>query len=357
METIKWADQRKIAAFVRDLYGLDSVQAISQQVVQRMNDLIGGNSAWILYESKTNPTHLVAENVGPEWQKFLPTALALRHEHPGIRYSHVHRGQAVAIADLLPLYQWKKTGLYNEVFSKLGMHEQLGASFPYALPNLCGVVVNRSRRTFTQRDRTVLNILRFHISEACKTAKMQVAILSPELADTLESLVGESIIVLNRTGTVQFCSAIARNYLEAFFPMEKPFKGGLPLTVEKWVRREIAAFGTSDLAVRLPQPLKVLLGDRSLQIRLASTNSKSAHLLVLQVEDPTLQLKKLSSLGLGLRATEVLYWLAKGKTNGEIGIILGARPRTIEKHVEGILAKLGVENRVAAALVATNGRL
>ena len=111
------------------------------------------------------------------------------------------------------------------------------------------------------------------------------------------------------------------------------------------------------MAVRLPQPLKVLLGDRSLQIRLASTNSKSAHFLVLQVEDPTLQLKKLSSLGLGPRATEVLYWLAKGKTNGEIGIILGARPRTIEKHVEGILAKLGVENRVAAALVATNGRL
>jgi DNA-binding CsgD family transcriptional regulator len=70
-----------------------------------------------------------------------------------------------------------------------------------------------------------------------------------------------------------------------------------------------------------------------------------------------LQLKKLNSLGLGPRATEVLYWLAKGKTNGEIGIILGARPRTIEKHVEGILAKLGVENRMAAALLATNGRL
>jgi hypothetical protein len=39
MERVKWADQRKIAAFVRGLYGLDSVQAISQQVVQGMDTL------------------------------------------------------------------------------------------------------------------------------------------------------------------------------------------------------------------------------------------------------------------------------------------------------------------------------
>jgi DNA-binding CsgD family transcriptional regulator len=186
---------------------------------------------------------------------------------------------------------------------------------------------------------------------------MHAAILSPELADTLESLVGGSIIVLNTTGTVQSCSDLAQNCLEAFFPTEKPFKGGLPLTVETWVRREITAFGTNDLALRPPQPLNVSRGKLSLNIRLASTSNRTVYFLVLRAEDPTLQLKKLSSLGLGPRATEVLYWLAKGKTNGEIGIILGARPRTIEKHVEGILAKLGVENRVTAALAATNGRL
>jgi DNA-binding NarL/FixJ family response regulator len=114
---------------------------------------------------------------------------------------------------------------------------------------------------------------------------------------------------------------------------------------------------SNELTVRLPQPLNVLRGDRRLHIRLASTNSRTGHFLVLRAEDPTSELKKLNSLGLGSRATEVLYWLAKGKTNGEIAIILGARPRTIEKHVEGILSKLGVENRVAAALVATNGGL
>jgi DNA-binding CsgD family transcriptional regulator len=202
-----------------------------------------------------------------------------------------------------------------------------------------------------------MDIVRFHVSEACRRAKMHAAIPSPEQTRALEPLVDGSIIVLSATGAAQFCSERAQNYLETFFPMEKPFRGGLPLTVEKWARQEIAALESNELAVRLPQPLNVLRGYRSLQIRLAGTTNSTVYFLVLRAEDPTSELKKLSSLGLGPRATEVLYWLAKGKTNGEISIILGARPRTIEKHVEGILAKLGVENRVAAALVAINGRL
>lgn len=48
----------------------------------------------------------------------------------------------------------------------------------------------------------------------------------------------------------------------------------------------------------------------------------------------------------------VLTWIAQGKTNYEIGVILGACTGTICKHVEHILAKLNVENRTAAAAVA-----
>jgi DNA-binding NarL/FixJ family response regulator len=51
------------------------------------------------------------------------------------------------------------------------------------------------------------------------------------------------------------------------------------------------------------------------------------------------------------REVEVFSWVARGKTDLEIALILGASPRTIEKHVQSILAKLGVENRTAAAIV------
>ena len=59
--------------------------------------------------------------------------------------------------------------------------------------------------------------------------------------------------------------------------------------------------------------------------------------------------RPLAAYELTPRETEVAGWLAQGKTNPEIAIILEARPRTVEKHVEKILEKIGVENRTAAA--------
>jgi DNA-binding response OmpR family regulator/DNA-binding CsgD family transcriptional regulator len=61
-----------------------------------------------------------------------------------------------------------------------------------------------------------------------------------------------------------------------------------------------------------------------------------------------------SDLGLTSREGEVLSWLSKGKTNRDIAQILGLSPRTVDKHLEQIYAKLGVENRTAAAAIATN---
>ena len=60
-----------------------------------------------------------------------------------------------------------------------------------------------------------------------------------------------------------------------------------------------------------------------------------------------------SELGLTTREGEVLSWLSKGKTKRDIAQILGLSPRTVDKHLEQIYAKLGVENRTAAAAVAT----
>ncbi|GAB2586174.1 response regulator transcription factor [Nitrincola alkalisediminis] len=52
------------------------------------------------------------------------------------------------------------------------------------------------------------------------------------------------------------------------------------------------------------------------------------------------------------READVLLWIAKGKTNREIGLILEMSPRTVNKHLEQIFKKLGVENRTSAAAYA-----
>lgn len=56
--------------------------------------------------------------------------------------------------------------------------------------------------------------------------------------------------------------------------------------------------------------------------------------------------------GLTLREAEVLVWIARGKSNRDIGDILGLSPRTVNKHLEQVFAKLGVENRASATALA-----
>jgi len=56
-----------------------------------------------------------------------------------------------------------------------------------------------------------------------------------------------------------------------------------------------------------------------------------------------------TNLNLTVRESEVLLWMTRGKTNREIGEILGTSPRTINKHSENLYKKLSVENRTSAA--------
>ena len=56
----------------------------------------------------------------------------------------------------------------------------------------------------------------------------------------------------------------------------------------------------------------------------------------------------LQQLGLTPREAEVLHWVAQGKSNCEVAIILDSSPRTVAKHIEHIFLKLKVESRIGA---------
>jgi DNA-binding CsgD family transcriptional regulator len=75
-------------------------------------------------------------------------------------------------------------------------------------------------------------------------------------------------------------------------------------------------------------------------------------LLVLEEERKTVDCGALQRFGLTPREAEVLHWVTEGKTNRRIGVILHATPRTVDKHLERIYAKLRVNTRMAAAVYA-----
>ncbi|MEO9655960.1 MAG: response regulator transcription factor [Marinomonas sp.] len=84
-------------------------------------------------------------------------------------------------------------------------------------------------------------------------------------------------------------------------------------------------------------------------------NNQTGQERLLKLEDgkrPTGPHLLKQKLDLTERESEVLHWLANGKTNRDIAQILDMSPRTVNKHLEQIFPKLGVENRTAAAGIA-----
>lgn len=91
-------------------------------------------------------------------------------------------------------------------------------------------------------------------------------------------------------------------------------------------------------------------GSHQLHVRMVPAGDDS--LLFLDEDSTEIPLDQLASLGLSRRETEILGWVAQGKTNPEIGMILGISPRTVQKHLGKVYGLLGVENRHAAMTIA-----
>ncbi len=94
-------------------------------------------------------------------------------------------------------------------------------------------------------------------------------------------------------------------------------------------------------------------GQRRVQFGFVGRTGPSELLLQLaELDQPAQEAVLRDRLGLTGREAEVLMWLARGKSNRDIAEILGLSPRTVNKHLETIYDKLGVENRTAAAMLA-----
>lgn len=96
-------------------------------------------------------------------------------------------------------------------------------------------------------------------------------------------------------------------------------------------------------------------GQASLQFSLLGTIGTDEYLFRLTAENRTPDAETLRQhFSLTHRESEVLLWIAKGKSNRDIGEILGLSARTVTKHLEQIYVKLGVENRASAAVKAAH---
>ena len=104
---------------------------------------------------------------------------------------------------------------------------------------------------------------------------------------------------------------------------------------------------------REPQSLLIADGARRLLASFHDQTGDDEWLVVLREENDASAVESLiAAFRLTQREAEVLYWVVQGKTSKDIGDILGSSPRTVNKHLEHVFEKLGVETRTAAANLA-----
>lgn len=124
----------------------------------------------------------------------------------------------------------------------------------------------------------------------------------------------------------------------------------LPEPVRRWLDGRRA-----DPAAAEPDAIDLPVEGSPRRLRLSYVGQIGPEELLLRIVDdeglaPEQVLR--TRLNLTVREAEVLMWLARGKANRDIGEILGLSPRTVNKHLEQIYAKIGVENRAAATALA-----
>jgi DNA-binding CsgD family transcriptional regulator len=160
---------------------------------------------------------------------------------------------------------------------------------------------------------------------------------------------GRFLFAVNRQGKILWATPQAQKLLADHHGARADEDVGLPPSLLQWLEQAgKGKAGAKAQAASLPD-------NPQLRLHYMGEIAPSEFLLRLAKEAGATPPPEFSSeLVLTTREGEVLAWLSKGKTNRDIAQILGLSPRTVDKHLEQIYAKLGVENRTAAAAVPTN---
>ena len=154
------------------------------------------------------------------------------------------------------------------------------------------------------------------------------------LARAAIDIAGMGMVLLDRQSRFAWRSPQATHWLEQAFESD--------VASSTWLRDAIAQG-------RVNAPLL----NGQLQAQYLGQVGVGEAMLVLAVTPENATTQRLREAALTPRETEVLGWLAKGKTNRDIAEILALSPRTVNKHLEHVFEKLGVETRAAAAAIAT----
>jgi DNA-binding NarL/FixJ family response regulator len=184
--------------------------------------------------------------------------------------------------------------------------------------------------------------IRVHLANARLTQSARAAL----------DVSGRYLLAVNGQGKILWATPQAQKLLSDTLAADSDDDFVLPEPVPQWLGQAPKGSAGSKAAGMAAFP-----GNEQLRLQYMGKLGPNEFLLRLAKDSGADAPAEFSSeLGLTAREGEVLSWLSKGKTNRDIAQILGLSPRTVDKHLEQIYSKLGVENRTAAAAIAVKAK-
>jgi DNA-binding CsgD family transcriptional regulator len=272
------------------------------------------------------------------------------HEHPIIgHYARDGDCGALKVSDFLTKSQFQNLGLYQHFYGRVGVEHQMAFVLPVKNPTVTWIVLNRSVSDFGEDDRLLLNLIRPHLVQAYSNARA-ISRISGEGGFHLGALESQNsgVVRVNRDGCVS-SSEPATQLLAKYFSHPLVMRPQLPDALRQWIRKFDKNFQESVVPSVLP-PFVLEQAATRLVVRLVPFEDE--FLLILTEYPKTAGPERFLSFGLSRRESDVLNWVTRGKSNAVIGSIMGLSPRTVQKHLEHIFEKLGVETRTSAAVLA-----
>lgn len=180
--------------------------------------------------------------------------------------------------------------------------------------------------------------MKVHLANARTTYRSRLAL----------GLAGRSLAALGADGSLVWCTPQAEAVFVAVDPAWTPDRAALPEALVAAARNLIAA----ETSQPLPS-LRMTVGAIEIDLATVETDRPGETLIrVTEVREDGKIAELQKHNGLTRREAEVLLWVSYGKTNKTISEILGISPRTVNKHLEQVFRKLGVETRAAATAIA-----
>jgi DNA-binding CsgD family transcriptional regulator len=317
-------DAERILRFLGDAEELAGDHAFTPEVLERLGELVPADEVtYCELDRVRKRDRLLVQRSGDDGAEPDVPYWEISRDYPTCRRHDAGEFRALKLSDFLSLRTLRQSRIYALWFRPAGVEREMSVPIPSPPWHTKTFIFDRrigSSKDFTERDRSVLDLLQPHFARlwrAAETRRLLRAAL--DSADSGSEEDARGTVILASGGRIAFASPAARRLLRDYVGESRG--ADLPPALADWLESGAPV-------------LTHVVGDRQLTVR------RSGDALLLE--------ERRDVLGLTPRESQILAWVARGKTNREVAELLWIAPTTVRKHLENVYAKLGVTSRTAA---------